>query len=44
VFKPVIIAAAIALLIPRATVLEAGVDPASILMLFVTFLQVPLVD
>jgi hypothetical protein len=43
-FHVVIIAAAIALLIPGITVLEPGVNPALALMLFVTFLQVPLAD
>lgn len=32
------------LIVPAAVVLEAGINPALALMLFVTFLQVPLVD
>ena len=43
-FSTVIIAATVSLLIPGTTVLEAGVNPALALMLFVTFLQVPLAD
>jgi ACR3 family arsenite efflux pump ArsB len=43
-FGVVIVAAAVALLVPGTTGLEAGVTPALALMLFVTFLQVPLAD
>lgn len=43
-FGAVVLAAALALLVPRATVLEIGINPALALMLFVTFLQVPLRD
>lgn len=43
-FGTVVLAAVIALLVPGTTVLEAGVNPALALMLFVTFLQVPLAD
>ncbi|SFP99385.1 Arsenite efflux pump ArsB, ACR3 family [Nitrosomonas cryotolerans] len=43
-FATVVLAAAIAMFVPGTTVLGAGVNPAIALMLFVTFLQVPLVD
>lgn len=43
-FAAVIVAAIIAVLIPGMTALEAAVNPALALMLFVTFLQVPLAD
>ena len=43
-FSTVVIAAIIALLVPGTTALEASVNPALALMLFVTFLQVPLAD
>lgn len=43
-FGTVVLAAVIAKLVPGTTVLEAGVNPALALMLFVTFLQVPLSD
>jgi ACR3 family arsenite transporter len=43
-FGTVVLAAAIAKLVPGTTDLEAGVNPALALMLFVTFLQVPLAD
>jgi arsenite transporter len=43
-FATVILAAIIAMFVPGTTVLEAGVNPALALMLFVTFLQVPLAD
>ncbi|MEO7558761.1 MAG: arsenic resistance protein [Nitrosospira sp.] len=43
-FGTVVIAAIVALLVPGTTALEAGVNPALALMLFVTFLQVPLAD
>ncbi len=43
-FGAVVLAAIIALLVPGTTVLESAVNPALALMLFVTFLQVPLVD
>lgn len=43
-FATVVLAAAIAKLVPGTAVLEAGVNPALALMLFVTFLQVPLAD
>ena len=40
-FAAVIVAAAIGLLIPGTAVLESAINPALALMLFVTFLQVP---
>lgn len=40
----VLSAAAAALLLPGTTALEAGINPALALMLFVTFLQVPLAE
>ncbi|WP_438850962.1 arsenic resistance protein [Brevundimonas nasdae] len=40
-FAAVIVAAAIAFLIPGTAVLESAINPALALMLFVTFLQVP---
>ena len=43
-FGTVVLAVAIAKLVPGTTVLEASVNPALALMLFVTFLQVPLAD
>lgn len=43
-FGTVVLAAVIAKLVPGTTVLEANVNPALALMLFVTFLQVPLAD
>lgn len=43
-FAAVILAALVALVIPAATGLEAGINPALAFMLFVTFLQVPLAD
>jgi ACR3 family arsenite transporter len=43
-FGTVVVAALAALLVPGTTALEAGVNPALALMLFVTFLQVPLAD
>lgn len=43
-FATVVTGALIALLVPGTTALEAGVNPALALMLFVTFLQVPLAD
>lgn len=43
-FTSVITAAAFASLVPGTRVLEAAINPALALMLFVTFLQVPLAD
>ncbi len=43
-FGTVVVATIIALLVLNTTALEAGVNPALALMLFVTFLQVPLAD
>ncbi|STX55729.1 Sodium Bile acid symporter family [Legionella beliardensis] len=43
-FVTIITAAAIAFLTPRSSVLTAAINPALALMLFVTFLQVPLID
>ncbi|ODT17192.1 MAG: arsenic resistance protein [Kaistia sp. SCN 65-12] len=43
-FAAVILAAAIAAVVPGTTVLESAVNPSLALMLFVTFLQVPLAD
>ena len=43
-FAAVVSAAAIALLVPGTTALEGGINAALALMLFVTFLQVPLAD
>jgi ACR3 family arsenite efflux pump ArsB len=43
-FGSVIAAAAFALIVPATSVLEAAINPALAFMLFVTFLQVPLVD
>lgn len=40
----VVVAVLVALLVPSTTALEDGVNPALALMLFVTFLQVPLAD
>ena len=40
-FAAVIVATAIGFLIPRTEVLESAINPALALMLFVTFLQVP---
>lgn len=40
----VVVAALVALLVPDTAALEGGVNPALALMLFVTFLQVPLAD
>lgn len=43
-FAAVILAAVVALAIPGTTALEAGINSALALMLFVTFLQVPLAE
>lgn len=43
-FVTIITAAAIAFLTPRSSVLTEAINPALALMLFVTFLQVPLID
>ena len=43
-FSAVVLAALLALLVPGTAGLEAGINPALALMLFVTFLQVPLAD
>jgi ACR3 family arsenite efflux pump ArsB len=43
-FGAVVLAVIVALLVPGTTALESGVNPALALMLFVTFLQVPLAD
>ncbi|KSV73582.1 MULTISPECIES: arsenic resistance protein [Sinorhizobium/Ensifer group] len=43
-FCAVVLAAVAALLIPGTTELEVGINPALALMLFVTFLQVPLAE
>ena len=43
-FAAVVLAALVALLVPGAAALEGGVNLALALMLFVTFLQVPLAD
>ncbi|MDE2577172.1 MAG: arsenic resistance protein [Hyphomicrobiales bacterium] len=43
-FGAVVLAAITGLVIPNTTALEVGVNPALALMLFVTFLQVPLAD
>lgn len=43
-FGAVVVAALAALCVPGTTALEPGVNPALALMLFVTFLQVPLAD
>ena len=43
-FAAVVLAALVALLVPGTAALEGGVNPALALMLFVTFLQVPLAD
>lgn len=43
-FGAVIVATLVALALPATTALEAGINPALALMLFVTFLQVPLAD
>ncbi len=43
-FAAVIVAAAVALLVPGTHALEGAINPALALMLFVTFLQVPLAD
>lgn len=43
-FCAVVLAAVIALLIPGTTMLEAAINPALALMLYVTFLQVPLAE
>lgn len=43
-FTAVVLAGLAALLVPGTTALESGINPALALMLFVTFLQVPLAD
>ena len=43
-FGAVVLAPLVALLVPGTAALEGGVNPALALMLFVTFLQVPLAD
>lgn len=43
-FVAVIVAAVIALMVPGMSVLERAINPALALMLFVTFLQVPVAD
>ncbi len=43
-FCAVVLATVVALIIPGTTALEVGINPALALMLFVTFLQVPLAD
>ena len=43
-FCAVVIAAVAALVIPGTSALEFGINPALALMLFVTFLQVPLAE
>ena len=43
-FAAVVVAAAVAFLVPRTSTLEAAINPALAMMLFVTFLQVPLAD
>jgi ACR3 family arsenite efflux pump ArsB len=43
-FGAVVLAALIALLVPSTVALGSGINPALALMLFVTFLQVPLAD
>jgi len=43
-FGTVVLAALVALLVPNTAALETGVNPALAVMLFVTFLQVPLAD
>lgn len=43
-FGAVIAAAVVGFLVPAATVLEGGINPALAVMLFATFLQVPLAD
>ena len=43
-FITVVIAALVACVVPAATLLEPGINPALALMLFVTFLQVPLTE
>ena len=43
-FSAVMLAALLALLVPETAVLEGGINPALALMLFVTFLQVPLAN
>ncbi|KJS66783.1 MAG: arsenic resistance protein [Comamonadaceae bacterium BICA1-1] len=43
-FAAVVVAAAVALLVPGTEALEGAINPALALMLFVTFLQVPLAD
>ncbi|WP_308469355.1 arsenic resistance protein [Alsobacter metallidurans] len=43
-FGTIIVAVLLSLVVPATTELEAGINPALALMLFVTFLQVPLAD
>ncbi len=43
-FGSVVVGVIVALIVPGTTALESGVNPALALMLFVTFLQVPLAD
>jgi ACR3 family arsenite efflux pump ArsB len=43
-FGAVVLAALVGVLVPGATVLEAGINPTLAFMLFVTFLQVPLAE
>lgn len=43
-FAAIVVAAVVALIVPGTGVLEGTINPALALMLFVTFLQVPLAD
>lgn len=43
-FGAVVVAAIVAMLVPGTSALEVGINPALAVMLFVTFLQVPLAD
>lgn len=43
-FGAILVAVLLSLVVPATTELEAGINPALALMLFVTFLQVPLAD
>lgn len=43
-FCSIVLAAAVAFFVPGTSALDAAINPALALMLFVTFLQVPLAD
>ena len=43
-FAAMMLGAIVAWQVPNATAIEAGINPALALMLFVTFLQIPITD